>query len=324
VAEALSKLVALGPPSPDGRSVLAVVPDALVLVDVASARAQSIASGGRFRLPRFSPDGKTVYVLTDAGRKTMGLDTIALPAKTRKTLYAPTHDLEAYALAEDGHRLAVAVDQAGETLFSVLELPSLRPQPLPLPPAGALAPAAAGEPPMIWTRGVDRLLFGWRLSDDTTDIWAFRLGYGTPLRLTRSPRPGLPRGSIARPSLVRGDISGWFWRPKEPARPRVAVLISSRETRPVFDKRIAALNFAGLAVLAVNHGTQAAALSWLKRAPDLDAAKPLLLNVDGLPVDEPSAWAGVLSPTTHKGALELDPQQPDLAALVKYASSTAL
>ena len=323
VGEALAGLVALGPPSPDGRTVLAVVPDGLVLIDVPTARGEVIlpAEGGaRVRLPRFSPDGKTLYVLTDAGRKTMGVDTIAMVGRMRKTLYAPPQDLEAYAISDDGHRLAVAAEQEGETLFSVLELPSLRPAPLPVPPSGALA---AAEAPMVWSRAGDRLLFGWRLSDDTPDVWAFRLGYGTPLRLTRSPRPGLPRESIARPSLVRGaapdgrDLSGWLWRPAEPAKPRVAVLISSRPTRPVLDKRIAALNFAGLAVLAVNQGTQATALSWLKEAPDLDAQKPLLLDFDGLPVDQPTAWSGIVG--RHKGAFEIDPQRPDLAALIKYA-----
>jgi dipeptidyl aminopeptidase/acylaminoacyl peptidase len=307
IAEALAKFVAMGQPSPDGRSVLAVAGAGLVFIDVATARGEVIVpaeSGARFRLPRFSPDGKSIYVLTDAGRKTMGVDAIAVQGRARKTVYAPPQDLEAYAISEDGHRLAVAAEQEGETLFSVLELPSLRPQPLPVPPSGALAPAAAGETPMIWSRAGERLLFGWQLSDDTTDVWAFRLGYGTPLRLTRSPRPGLPRESIPRPALVRGatpdgaEFSGWLWRPAEPAKPRVAIVVSARPLRPVFDKRIAALNFAGLAVLAATRGTQATTLSWLRAAPDLDAREPLVLDFD-----------------------RIDPDRPDLAALVKRAST---
>jgi dipeptidyl aminopeptidase/acylaminoacyl peptidase len=307
VGEALSGMLALGPPSPDGRSALAIVPDGLLLLDVASARGEVILAaqgGARIRQPRFSPDGRTIYLLTDEGRKTMGVDTILVQGRVRKTLYAPPQDLEAYAISEDGHRLAVAAEQEGETLFSVLDLPSLRTVPLPVPPSGALAGVAPGEAPMIWSRAGDRLLFGWRLSDDTTDVWAFRLGYGTPLRLTRSPHPGLPRQSITRPTVVRAtvadgrDFSGLLWRPEEPARPRVALVVSARRMRPVFDKRIAALNFAGLAVLAVTQGTQATAQAWLREKPDLDGARPVVIDFD-----------------------RIDPDHPDFAALVKRAST---
>jgi hypothetical protein len=172
---------------------------------------------------------------------------------------------------------------------------------------------------MAWDKVGERLFFGWRLADDTTDVWELRLGYGTPLRLTRSPRPGLPRDAIPRPAPIKvRDLQGWLWRPAEAAKPRVAVLISANGTRPVFDKRIAALNFAGLAVLAVNGpGAQAAALSYLREAPDLDAHDPILLDFDGLPVE--GNWAGVVVPPGKHGGLTLDPEQPDLEALVKYA-----
>ena len=94
-------------------------------------------------------------------------------------------------------------------IFSLLDLPSLRPQPLAAPPAGSLA-----EGGLVWDRTGERLLFGWRQPDDTTDIWELRSGYGTPRRLTRSPRPGLPKDAIPRPALVHvDDRTGWLWRP---------------------------------------------------------------------------------------------------------------
>jgi dipeptidyl aminopeptidase/acylaminoacyl peptidase len=296
-----------------------------VLVDLAGARGDVLTSTdkpARFRQPRFSPDGRTVYVLTDAGRSSLGVDSIAVKGHVRKTLYAPPQDLEAFAVTDDGHRVAVAVKSGGETLFSLLEISSLRAQPLAAPPGGALAQVAPGEAPLVWDRTGERLLFGWRLPDDTTDAWELRLGYGTALRLTRSPRPGLPRDAIPRPTVVKADpLSGFLWRPPEAQKPRTAVLVSATETRPVFDKRIAALNFAGFAVLAVNGpGAQAAALSYLREAQDLDAREPLLLDFDGLPVEDPAKWGGVVTPPgKHKGGLELDPEQPDLRALIRYA-----
>ena len=322
--ELLAGLFALGPPSPDGRTLLALVQrgqgEALASIDLAAGRGDLLTDKpARFRQPRFSPDNRTVYVLTDADRPTLGVDAITVQGKVRKTVYAPPQNLEAFAITDDGHRLIVAAEATGETLFSLLELPSLRAQPLAAPPAGALAPVYPGESPMVWDKTGERLFFGWRLADDTADVWELRLGYGTPLRLTRSPRPGLPREAISRPSPLNvRDLQSWLWRPPEPAKPRVAVLISATGTRPVFDKRIAALNFAGLAVLAVNGpGAQSAALSYLREAPDLDAHDPILLDFDGLPVE--GSWSGVVVPPGKQGGLTLDPDQPDLEALVKYA-----
>jgi len=319
--DALSGLFALGPLSPDGRSIVALVirsgSETVVLVDLQSARAELLTpdKAARFRQPRFSPDGRTLYVLTDAGRSAFGVDAITVQDRTRRTVYAPGNPIDAFAVSDDGHRLAVAVDSTGLDVFSLLDLPSLRVQPLAAPPAGALAGG------IVWDRPGERLLFGWRLADDTTDVWQLRLGRGNPTRLTRSPRPALSRDAIPRPTLVRaGGAQAWLWRPRDPPKPRVAVLISETPTRPVFDKRIAALNFAGLAVLAVNGpGAQNAALAFLKAAEDLDPRDPLLLNPDGLPVEDPSKWSALVNgPRKAESGHELDPDDPDLRALVRY------
>jgi hypothetical protein len=322
--DALSALVSLGPPSPDGRTLLAQVKrgggEGVALVDLAAARGTILTptdAPARFRQPRFSGDAKSVYVLTDAGRSTLGVDSIAVQGHARKTLYAPPENIEAFAITDDGHRLAVALEINGMNLFSLLDLPSLRPQPLAAPPSGALA-----EGGMVWDRPGERLFFGWRLPDDTTDVWELRLGYGTAMRLTRSPRPGLPRESISRPALVKiGDSVGWLWRPSDPAKPRVAVLIRSRDVRPVFDRRVAALNMAGLAVLAMNgKDPQKAARDYLSSAQDLDIRFPLLLNPDDLPVEDAAKWGGVVS-SSGKTGLTVDPDHPDLKSLVNYATS---
>jgi Tol biopolymer transport system component len=323
--EAMKGLAVLGPLSPDQRGILATAKraegDVLYLIDITSARATQLTSDpGRFQLPRFTPDNKVVYVMTDSGRKTNGVDAVTIATKVRKNVWLPpTGELGAFSVSEDGHRLAVAVESGGETLFSLLDLPSLRVQPLAAPPAGALAKSDGNEPPIVWDRAGERIFFGWRVSNDTTDVWELKLGYGTALRLTRSPRPSLPRDAIPRPSLLKLSSGlAWLWMPAQVVKPRVAVLVSSGELQPVFDKRIAALNFAGLAVLAVQGpDSQKVALEYLRDAPDLNPKEPLLLNFDGQDVREPSSWSGVVGP---RGAgLTLDTDQPDLQALVKYA-----
>jgi len=324
--DALSGLVSLGPLSPDSRAIVAVVrrsgSDAVVLADLQSARADLLTDPqkpARFRQPRFSPDGRTLYVLTDAGRGRFGVDAITIQDRSRRTIYAPSNPVDAFAISDDGHRLAVALDSNGLDVFSLLDLPSMRVQPLAAPPAGAVADG------MTWDRAGERLWFGWRLTDDATDVWQIRLGRGTATRQTRSPRPALPRDAIPRPAAVQvGDRQGWLWRPTGEEKPRVAVLLSSTQIRPLFDKRIAALNFGGLAVLGVSGPrAEAAALAHLAKAPDLDAREPLLLDWDGVAVEDPSRWSGIVTgPGERQGSFELDPDHPDLRALVRYARRT--
>src|SRR5438128_282874 len=136
--EALQGLAAVGPVSPDGRSLLAQTrragDESVWTVDLAGARAEPLTpheGTARFRLPRWSPDGRTVYVLTDAGREALGVDAVTVSSRERRTIYAPGRTVEGFALTDDGHRLAVAEEANGQTVFSVLELPGLRAQPAP-------------------------------------------------------------------------------------------------------------------------------------------------------------------------------------------------
>jgi|SRR5919108_747571 dipeptidyl aminopeptidase/acylaminoacyl peptidase len=356
--EALRGLSAVGPVSPDGRTLLAQTrrhgDEVIWTVDLANARAEALTpheGTARFRLPRWSADGRTVYVLSDAGRDTFGVDAVTVASRERKAVYAPGRPVEAFALTDDGHRLAVAEEANGQTVFSVLELPGLRAQPLPQPPGGALQGAPDGESPLEWTRPGDRLFFAWRQADDTTDVFAFRTGFGTTTRLTRSPRPGLARQSVIRPSsrvgkAGGGELSGWVWRPRNEPRPRAALIVRAPEdpARPVLDPGAVALAAAGIAAIELNPrgpllrpvppdayaADLAAALKALRARDDLDARKPLLVAVGGgaaaaakLLELQPDGFAGVAAIDAEPkvaGALELDSSsRDDLRKLVRYA-----
>src|SRR5438270_4020378 len=346
--EALRGLAAVGPVSPDGRSLLVQTrrrgDEVIWTVDLANARGEPLTpheGTARFRLPRWSGDGRTVYVLTDAGREALGVDAVTVASRERRTIYAPGRTVEGFALTEDGHRLAVAEEASGQTVFSVLELPGLRAQPLPQPPGGALEPAPEGESPLEWTRAGDRLFFGWRQADDTADVFAFRTGFGTTTRLTRSPRPGIGRNALVRPASLRvarpdaTELTGWMWKPREPARPRVALLVRAAEdpVRPVLDPPAAALSASGIAVIGLNprgpllrrvpadaHAADLlASLRSLRARDDLDARKPLLVAVGGgsavaarLLEREPAGFAGVVA---------IDPESKVEAGLVLTSSS---
>ncbi|HYR20060.1 MAG TPA: hypothetical protein VEQ15_11245 [Myxococcales bacterium] len=357
--EALQGLAAVGPVSPDGRSLLVQTrrsgDEAIWIVDLASARAEPLTrheGTARFRLPRWSPDGRTVYVLTDAGREPLGVDAVTVASRERKTVYAPGRTVEGFALTEDGHRLAVAEEANGQTVFSVLELPGLRAQPLPQPPGGALQPAPEGESPMEWTKPGDRLFFGWGQADDTVDVFAFRTGFGTTTRLTRSPRPGLGRQALPRPASLRvarpdaTELTGWMWKPREPQKPHVALLVHGTEdpVRPVLDPPAVALSTSGIAAIGLNprgpllHRVPAdaqaadllASLRSLRARDDLDARKPLLVAVGAgsavaakLLEREPGGFAGVVAidPETkiEAGLVLTSSSRTDLRQLVRFA-----
>jgi dipeptidyl aminopeptidase/acylaminoacyl peptidase len=357
--DALQGLAAVGPVSPDGRSLLVQTrragDESIWIVDLASARAEPLTQHegtARFRLPRWSPDGRTVYVLTDAGREPLGVDAITVSSRERKTVYAPGRTVEGFALTEDGHRLAVAEEANGQTVFSVLELPGLRAQPLPQPPGGALQPAPDGESPLEWTRQGDRLFFGWRQADDTADVFAFRTGFGTATRLTRSPRPGLGLQALPRPASLRvarpdaTELTGWMWKPREPQKPHVALLVHGVEdpVRPVLDPPAVALSSSGIAAIGLNPrgpllhrvppdaqvADLLASLRSLRARDDLDARKPLLVAVGAGSVvaaklleRDPAGFAGVVAidPETkiEAGLVLASSSRTDLRQLVRFA-----
>jgi dipeptidyl aminopeptidase/acylaminoacyl peptidase len=346
--EALEGLAAVGGVSPDGRSLLIQTrrrgDETVWTVDLASARAEPLTpheGTARFRLPRWSPDGRTVYLLTDAGREALGVDAVTVSSRERKTIYAPGRTVEAFALTEDGHRLAVAEEANGQTVFSVLELPGLRAQPLPQPPGGALQPAPDGESPLEWTRAGDRLFFAWRQADDTTDVYAFRTGFGTTTRLTRSPRPGLSRNALVRPTSLRvarpdaAELTGWMWKPRNPPHPRMALIVRGPEdpVRPVLDVSAVALSASGIAAVGLNPrgallhratpeaeaADLLAALRSLRSRDDLDARKPLLVVArGGAPV---AARLRESAPDDFAGVVAIDPDGKVDADLVLASSS---
>jgi hypothetical protein len=296
LSEVVASLSGAGAPSPDGRAVLVLTSrdgdENVFSVDVASGHATLLTphqGRARFRDPRWHPDGRSIYVLTDAGRDHLGVDTVALGTRERKPLYAPDRRVEAYAVTTDGHRVAVAEEAGGQTVFGLLELPSLRAQPLPQPPQGAVV---GGESRLAWTKTGERLFFGWRQAQDTTDVFVFRVGFGTMLRLTHSPRPELPRHALPRAyPKAFGNSQAFVWRPAGPARPRLAVFLTGAEARPVLDSRIAALAAVEIAALGITprdakgrivEGEAAvpdllAAIRSVTRDSDLDAAHPLLV-----------------------------------------------
>ncbi len=237
------------------------------VVDTATTFTLPVADGDQW-IGRFSPDGRTLWLRSDAGREYAALFAVALDADgtalgTRVVAERADSDLDLLTLAHDGRTAVLAWNVRGASELDVVES-SARPgapdttgppRPVPLPHevvtritaagAGRLLLALSGSQrrPGVWWahEGVSLLRTPWSARDEDT------VPPGRP-----PVRPVLSR-LTARDGLPLG---GWYYRapgraPQEPA-PCVVHLHGGPEDqeRPVFDPLYHELLGRGLDVFA--------------------------------------------------------------------------
>ncbi|WP_434093334.1 S9 family peptidase [Streptomyces griseorubiginosus] len=237
------------------------------VVDTATTFTLPVADGDQW-IGRFSPDGRTLWLRSDAGREYAALFAVALDADgtalgTRVVAERADSDLDLLTLAHDGRTAVLAWNVRGASELDVVETSArpgapdttgpLRPVPLPhevvtrITAAGAgrllLALSGSQRRPGVWWahEGVSLLRTPWSARDEDT------VPPGRP-----PVRPVLSR-LTARDGLPLG---GWYYRapgraPQEPA-PCVVHLHGGPEDqeRPVFDPLYHELLGRGLDVFA--------------------------------------------------------------------------
>ncbi|MFC8677410.1 S9 family peptidase [Streptomyces griseorubiginosus] len=237
------------------------------VVDTATTFTLPVADGDQW-IGRFSPDGRTLWLRSDAGREYAALFAVALDADgtalgTRVVAERADSDLDLLTLAHDGRTAVLAWNVRGASELDVVETSArpgapdttgpLRPVPLPhevvtrITAAGAgrllLALSGSQRRPGVWWahEGVSLLRTPWSARDEDT------VPPGRP-----PVRPVLTR-LTARDGLPLG---GWYYRapgraPQEPA-PCVVHLHGGPEDqeRPVFDPLYHELLGRGLDVFA--------------------------------------------------------------------------
>ncbi|MFF7051492.1 S9 family peptidase [Streptomyces griseorubiginosus] len=237
------------------------------VVDTATTFTLPVADGDQW-IGRFSPDGRTLWLRSDAGREYAALFAVALDADgtalgTSVVAERADSDLDLLKLAHDGRTAVLAWNVRGASELDVVET-SARPgapdttgppRPVPLPHevvtritaagAGRLLLALSGSQrrPGVWWvhEGVSLLRTPWSARDEDTVPPGRRPVRPVLTRLTA--RDGLPLG-------------GWYYRapgraPHEPA-PCVVHLHGGPEDqeRPVFDPLYHELLGRGLDVFA--------------------------------------------------------------------------
>lgn len=208
-----------GPVSPDGRRLVVLefhgnTDQDLHVLDL-ETREMTLATpheGQAIHFPGpWARDGSGFYLLTDHGREFRGLAFYGLERGAWGWAHAPEHDVEEFALAEDGRTTLAAVNVDGAHRLQSWDLEGDREIPVPELPLG-VAEAIALHP------SERRAVVTWHTPREAANLWELDLGGGGARRLEQSMLGGIRPADLREPELVRygsfdRDIPAWLYRP---------------------------------------------------------------------------------------------------------------
>lgn len=220
---------------------------------------------GTFRNPRFSPDGRTVYLLSDQDRDRIALARVRLQAEPGSGAAGALEviakrddaDLGGFEITEDGKTASLLWNVAGESQLSFLDLATLEETPGPDLP-GAIAGG------LEFSRDGKLLAMSLSGANLPSDVWVLDRTSGALRQLTFSQHAGIALETLVEPKLVRFkahddlELTGWLYRPPgkegETAGPVVISFHGGPEAqeRPSFNATYQALLSRGISVLAPN------------------------------------------------------------------------
>ncbi|MET3664002.1 S9 family peptidase [Caulobacter sp. 1776] len=293
--------------SPDGKTVLlgryfSINESRYWLLDIATGKLTEfnpaktkIAYGGG----KFTPDGKSVLLLSDEGSDFTRLVQIDLATGAKVSLSGERPwDVEDFALSDDGRILAYVVNEDGYSKLVVQDFRTRRALPQPDLPAGVVSGIAFSP---------DGSKLGFSLATPTaaSDAWSWGVTDAKLERWTASELGGLDAKALTTleliryPSFDKRSIPAFVYRPKLAAGHRAPVIIDihggpegqSRPTFNAFHQHTVAELGAAVIVTNVRGSTGygktylnldnaekredsvkdiGALLDWIKTQPDLD------------------------------------------------------
>ena len=263
-----------GPFSPDGRSLLSIelhgsFDEDLLLVDLSSGASRALTphdGRARYAAPQWSPDGRTIYLLTDQGDDFLRLCALDLATLERRPLDEGGADVDHLALAPDGRRLAYVRNVEGYSELELLDLATGRRLPLPALPDGVIARGgvAAWRDELVWSPDGRYLAFSLIGPTFTQNIWLLDTQEGTARQLTQATQAGIAPERLAEPRLIHyptfdgRQIPAFLYAPPgaEPDGRRAAVVQihggPEGQSRPAFDPTVQYLVQRGYVLLVPN------------------------------------------------------------------------
>ena len=194
--------------SPDGRLLAVQQADsawehAVYVVDVESGAARRLTPPGvaRYRQLAWAADGQSIYCVTDAGRDFLGLAALAAEDGALRWVACAEWDVDDFALAPDGSRVAYEVNVEGFSEVRVRVLATGEERSLSLPLGQAYEPYR-WFPTFAWAP--DSARFALTVSTSTTPAAVYladAAGLGIE-RVTRAWSAGLDPAELAPAELV--------------------------------------------------------------------------------------------------------------------------
>ncbi len=234
----------------------------LYVVDLATGRETLITphSGPGSFDGAFAPDGRSVYLSTNAGRDMdafarLDLSQDGAPGRTTILAERPDAELQGFTLDDAGAVAALVWNVAGKSDLELLDLKTGK---------SILHPTLPAEIAFGLNFSKDGKSLAMAISGAATpaDIWVMDVASGNFRQVTRSPHAGVDLSKLVRPELIRFqahdglELSGWCYKPNNATAPYPAVLSfhggPEGQERPVFNSQYQALLSRGIAVFAPN------------------------------------------------------------------------
>ena len=208
----------------------------------------------------FSPDGRTVWLSSNADRELAAFARIRLgtngpPGPIEVVASRDDAELDTFEIDEAGLTAALVWNVAGKSELAFVDLATGRSRPGPALPSEI----ASG---LVFSPDGTKLAMVLSGSAAPMDVWVLDRSKGSFRQLTRSPHAGVDLASLVRPTLVRFPaldglpLSGWLYRPRGASGPGPIVLSfhggPEAQERPSFRSDYQALVSQGISVLAPN------------------------------------------------------------------------
>jgi dipeptidyl aminopeptidase/acylaminoacyl peptidase len=215
---------------------------------------------GTFAGGHFSPDGRTIYLMSNKDRDLIALAKVQIgkdgqPGPIEVIVARDDAELQNFEVSEDGSTAALVWNIAGSNELALLNLTTLEITPGPELPAELVYG-------MNWSKDGHLLALTITGSTSPRDIWVFDRQSGHIWQVTHSPHAGVDLTALARPELVYFpahdglQLSGWLYRPHKYTVPGPVVISfhggPEGQEQPFFASTYQALLSQGIAVFAPN------------------------------------------------------------------------
>jgi dipeptidyl aminopeptidase/acylaminoacyl peptidase len=277
------------------------------VMDIASGKTRRITPPGKTDLvaydnPRFSKDGKSIFVISDRGSEFRRL--VMMPAaggKERVLASNLTFDVDGFDISFDANRIAFLTNENGSSGLRFIDLATLKEQPRP-----PLVPGVIGG--LEWRNKSTEVAFHMTSARSAGDVFSYDVKTNQVTRWTNGNNPELNTNEFPEPRLIKWksfdgrEISGFHYQPPAKFAGKRPVIINihggpEAQFRPGFiGRNNYFINELGVAVIFPNVRGSAgfgksflkldngmkredsvkdigALLDWIKDQPDLDASR---------------------------------------------------